>query len=159
VDNGIYLDTNVFIKAFEGTPAVSDAIQPLFMALRRHRGLAVTSELTLAEVLVWPEKNNDTRLKRIYLDLLVFSRTITLRPVSRDILIDSAKYRAIAHPLKPGPEEDKRNFLPDAIHVVTAHFAKCRRFIASDARIRLPEGMMRVEPDRKGVEMLLEELR
>ncbi|MCC7346700.1 MAG: type II toxin-antitoxin system VapC family toxin [Variibacter sp.] len=155
----IYLDTNVFILAFEGEPDAAEALRPLFLALQRHPEIAVTSELTLAEVLVRPERQNDTRLKRIYLDLLIWSKVVALRPVSREILIESTRYRAIAHPEKPGPEENRRNFLPDAIHVVTASSCGCRSFVARDTRLRLPAGMTRVEPDRRGVEALLEELK
>ena len=90
----IYLDTNVFILAFEGEPDASEALRPLFLALQRRPEVAVTSELTLAELLVRPERQNDTRLKRIYLDLLIWSKVVALWPVSREVLMESARYRA-----------------------------------------------------------------
>lgn len=151
----IYLDTNVFIDAFEGPDEVSKVVRPLLFELHDHPGTAVTSELTLAEILVRPERDHHTHLKRIYLDLLIWSKTIDLRPVSRQILLESPRYRAIAHPSKPGPEENKRNFLPDSIHVVTAISAACEFFVARDTRIRLPQGMSRVSPDTAGVARIL----
>jgi predicted nucleic acid-binding protein len=154
----IYLDTNLFIDAFEGPDEVSTIVRPLLFELRNHPGLAVTSELTLAEVLVRPEREHHTYLKRIYLDLLIWSKAIDLKPVSRQILLESARYRAVAHPTKPGPEENRRNFLPDAIHVVTAIFENCQFFVARDTRIRLPHGMSRVSPDAAGVAQILSAL-
>ena len=48
----LYVDSNVVIKAFEGGGAVRDFCAALF----RGKAQVVTSELTLAEVLVGPLK-------------------------------------------------------------------------------------------------------
>jgi predicted nucleic acid-binding protein len=47
----IYVDANPFIYAVEGGDALASSINVLFAGLRARPGFAVTSELTLAEVL------------------------------------------------------------------------------------------------------------
>lgn len=142
----VYLDANFFIYALEGEDERSEPLQAFLRELRRRPGIAITSELTLAEVLVKPQREHDFDLKRRYISLLLSSRAIELRPVSRDVLIESARYRAVAYPNPPAPIEDRRNFLPDAIHIVTAIQNRCSYFIANDTRLRLPAEMQRLSP-------------
>lgn len=146
----VCLDANAFIYALEGVRAeseISDQILVLFGLVRTGRCVGVTSELTLAEVLVGPELRDQTVLKRDYLDLLAPRQSIfDLRPITRDIPIESVADRARMHPDKPGPDQQKRNFLPDAIHVVTAVDAEASHHVGSDQRIRLPAGMERLDP-------------
>lgn len=153
----VYLDANAFIYALEGTPEVAEPAQLLISELGRSRA-AITSELTLAEVLVKPERLRLFKLKREYLNLLVFTRAIRLVGVSRTILQKSAQYRGRVHPEKPDRGENKRNFLPDAIHVATAIEAGVGFFVARDTRLRLPREMPRVAPDMAGVRDLLGKL-
>ena len=53
----VYLDTNVFIYALEGYPAFAEPLAALFRGIDNGTCRAVTSELTLAEVLVKPIKD------------------------------------------------------------------------------------------------------
>jgi predicted nucleic acid-binding protein len=106
--------------------------------------MAVTSELTLAEVL--PRASAPRR--RNYLDLLIWSRIFDLRPVSRDILIETAKYREAAGMPK----------LPDAIHVVTAISAGCKTILSADLRLKLPDGYSAILPDPENLSRLIKEL-
>jgi len=50
----LYLDTNIFIFLLEGKPDESQRIKLLFDTLKARPNAAVTSELTLAEVLAGP---------------------------------------------------------------------------------------------------------
>jgi hypothetical protein len=52
VSRAVYLETNFFIKAVEGT--ASAAPKRLIEALRTRPGIAMTSEITLAEALAPP---------------------------------------------------------------------------------------------------------
>jgi hypothetical protein len=54
----VYVDANPIAYAFEGPEELASALMQLFSVFRRAPGLAVTSELTLAEVL---PKNKDAR--------------------------------------------------------------------------------------------------
>lgn len=152
----VYVDTNAFIDFIERAGDASDALGRVFQAFRDGRLVGVTSELTLAEILVRPKREGDVALVRTYLDLLVFSRLITLLPVSRDVLVESAEYRAVAGQ-SDVEAPDRRNFLPDAIHVVTAIQAGCGTFLARDGRIRLPVEIRRLNSDASTLTTFLTE--
>ena len=148
----VYLDSNVFIRAVEGTDEASVPARRLMQALRhRSAGVAATSEITLAEVLASPRRTDALPLelkRRAYLDLLVWSGFVRLLAVSRDILIETADLSAVA-----------RYKLPDAIHLVSAVRASCRFFVSADRDFdRLPQGMVRVDPDEDGLSRLMEAL-
>jgi predicted nucleic acid-binding protein len=148
----VYFDTNPFIYCFESTPEFAALFRPLMEVLKENPGAAVTSELVLGELLA-PRRDGKglpghTR-KRLYLDLLVWNKFFDLRPVTRDILIETADLRAFVS-LK----------LPDAIHMVTAIHAGCRYFLSSDGDVRKgPRDLERVAPDAAGIETLLRALR
>lgn len=143
----VYIDTNVFIIGFESPLELAAPVQKLLLAIREKPLSAVTSELTLAELLapvIRPQALVPSQRRRLYLDLLTGSRLVELRPVTRDILIQTAELRE-ATPCK----------LPDAIHVTTAVQAKCGFFLSKDRRMRLPPGMIQVGPDHSGVDRIL----
>lgn len=155
-----YIDANIFIYAIEQKREETDVgaqCRRLFELVRSRRLIGITSELTLAEVLVEPSRQGDDGLMRAYLALLgTQSSALDLRPITRGILIESVAYRARAHPAKPGPDEQKRNFLPDAIHVVTAIATGATHYVGSDQRIRLPGGMKRLDPRGPGLTTFLD---
>ncbi|CUS34801.1 Ribonuclease VapC (fragment) [Candidatus Nitrospira nitrosa] len=103
----------------------------LFEALDHGKLTAVTSELTLAEVLVKPLLDHHTERQAAYLHALQPSTSLQIVPVSRDILIAAAHLRANAH-LK----------LPDAIHAATAQQTSCDQFLTNDARIPALPGLV-----------------
>jgi predicted nucleic acid-binding protein len=140
----IYLDANLFIYAIEGQPEVAALARELFELLRARRGIGVTSELSLAEVL---PRATGTR-RRNYLNLIVWSRIFDLQPVSREILIETADYRRAAGMPK----------LPDAIHMVTAIRSGCRKIMSADARLKLPQGFSLIKPGRESLSDLITEL-
>ncbi|HEX2257206.1 MAG TPA: PIN domain-containing protein [Afifellaceae bacterium] len=145
----IYLDSNPIIYLVEGEPA-SDPLKPLFEALRNKPQTAVTSELTLAEVLAPARRKQALPLhmkRRMFLQLLVWSRFIALALVSRQVLYETADLRRI-QPMR----------LPDALHMVTAIHSQCRFFLTRDRKIRTPMGMIKVSPDAAGVSQVLEAL-
>ena len=147
----IYLDANVFIDFIEGDETISNAIEPLVRKLRQQPGQAVTSELTLAEVLA-PSKGRKRppHIKRLYLNLLVWGRFIDLHPISRGVLYETAKLRAT--------KATSRMKLLDAIHVATAILSGCRFFITRDRDIRVPQGMLCMAPDAGSVAKVIEAL-
>jgi predicted nucleic acid-binding protein len=148
----IHLDTNVFIRAFEGIPSEVRHIRALFEELQMHPGTGVTSELTLAELLAPVERPGAKPLhlkRRFYLNLIAWSRFIDLRPTTRSIWLETADLRRHAH-FK----------LPDAVHVVTAVQTHCRFFISNDRRVNnLPQGLSPIRPDESGIAVILEALR
>src|SRR5476649_435131 len=124
-DQAVYLESNFFIKAVEGTAETSASPKRLLEVLRKRPGVAVTSEITFAETLAPPRRADALPLhikRRAYLDLLLWNGFITLIPVSRDILIETADLRVVA-----------RMKLPDAIHLVSAIRSKCRFIVSGDS--------------------------
>jgi predicted nucleic acid-binding protein len=105
----LYLDTNIWIYALEDYPEYKQDLHLLFTAIDQGQFRAVTSELTLAEVLVKPVKNQQDAIRRAYETAIRPSASLQVIEISRDILIQSACLRA-----------QSKLKLPDAIHAATA---------------------------------------
>lgn len=105
----VYIDTNIFVGAYESDGDIARDLRGLFERLRVKQKTAVTSELTLAELGV-----REGSSRRFYLGLIVSSAFIDLQPVSREILLETATFRAF---LKRSGRSMKS---PDAIRCVTA---------------------------------------
>jgi predicted nucleic acid-binding protein len=150
-DFSIYLETNFFIRAVEGEDATSRAPKRLLNVLRNRAEVAITSELTLAETLAPARRAGALPVhikRRAYRNLLEWGQVVTLIPVSKNILIETADLRARNH-MK----------LPDAIHLVSAIHRRCKYIVSDDRDFdRLPDGMVRVKPDDEGIEILLKAL-
>ena len=124
----VYLDANVFIAAYESKGARSDHAWWLLDAIERGDLLGVTSEITLAEVLVRPFEEQDHDLIRSYQDVLSPANGMEVPNVSRQVLIEAAILRSMRRSLR----------LPDAIHVASARLATWRkRNAATCSRARL----------------------
>ncbi len=122
----IYLDTNLFILAFE-TPGEAAAQATLLLSKGKATSPSrfVTSELTLAELLVMPYRKGNADLAELYYQLFGGDQWFDVRPVTRDILISAARLRAVSPARK----------LPDAVHVATAIASGCTHFLSSDKGI------------------------
>jgi predicted nucleic acid-binding protein len=120
----VYLDTNVVIRGMERTDAGAGEVGRLMELANRGKLELLTSELTLSEVLVDPIKLGDDLLVKAYLDLLTKDRGFELRPVTRDVLIESSHVRA---------RSSAR--LADSVHVATAVLSGCRLIVSYDRRL------------------------
>ncbi len=145
----VYVDANPFIYFIDGEESVASRWRPFFELLLQHPGAAITSELTLAEVLA--KAMPDAR--RSYLNLIVWSNLIQLQPITREILIDTADYRRVSQRIRPDRTIATVK-LPDAIHVVTAVQSRCSIFFSADSGLKLPSGMTILEPDETGIATL-----
>lgn len=127
----IYVDTNVFVKAFESTGASSDHAWHILDAVTDGRIRAVTSELTLAELLPKPLELGSKLLVDLYSGLIKTEGNLLVVPVSKMILIGSAHLRAVHAPTR----------LPDAIHIATALESGCIAMVSDDLRLRTPQSL------------------
>lgn len=128
----IYLDTNAFVRAFEGAEddPISEALVQLFGAEPPDGApVFLTSEVALCEILVKPLKKGEASLVEHYDALMKSSEWLHVEPVSRDVLISAASLRA-----RTGLK------LPDAIHVSTAVQYGCTHFLTADEGISGPYG-------------------
>ena len=153
----VYLDSMVFIYAVEGDIDTAPSAREMLAVLRRRPGVALTSELSLAEVLAptdrdrGPEQDRAPKhiplhlRTRLYSDLMISSDFLALAPVTRDILLETANIRGT-----------KPHKLPDAIHLATALRTGCTFFVSADRRIRTPASMTKLAPDAVGIARLME---
>jgi predicted nucleic acid-binding protein len=126
----VYLDTNIFIYALEGFPDFVDELTELFESLQQGTLSAVTSELTLAEVLVMPFVDRNLERQTEYQQVLQSSDALYVAAVTRNVVIEAARLRALNN-LR----------LPDAIHVATAILTGCETFLTNDRRLRAVPGV------------------
>lgn len=144
VSQAIYFDTTIFLDAFEGAADHSDQLRTVFKSLGRSRHRAVTSELTLAELFGKVSDKGWVWQRRFYLDLIVFNGLFDLRPVTRDVLIETGAFRKAAR------EAGRAVHLADAVHAVTAIQSDCLFVFTSDQRFSVPASMERLLPDPQG---------
>ncbi|MEP9350858.1 PIN domain-containing protein [Xanthobacter sp. KR7-225] len=105
-----YLDANVFIAALEHVGAHSDHAWWVLSAIEDGEVEGVTSEITLAEILVKPMERRDEGVITAYQSMISSVPGFMVPSVDRAILIDAARLRTTQRALK----------LPDAVHVATA---------------------------------------
>ena len=123
----VYLDANIVIHFIEGFPANQLQIDELLARIESGNVKAMTSELTLAEVLVKPFTDDNVALINVYEALFAGGTQLEVLPVSRTVLRQAALHRAAT-----------RNKLPDAIHIATAIEASCPFILSEDSRLRMP---------------------
>ena len=121
----VYLDTNIFIYAHEAHAIYTPALVDLFNAIDHYKLQAVTSELTLAEALVYPMKNSNTLLQNAYQLSIISKPGLIVVPMSRALLIEAASIRAAT-----GLQ------LADSIHAATSLRGQCETFITNDIGFR-----------------------
>ncbi len=151
----IYLDTNVFIAAFER----SDASNTLLIQFLSDMGKAsepmfCASELALAELLVIPLRENNSTLINIYETVFSAGNTwLEVLPVDRATLTHAARLRSQRSSLK----------LPDAIHVAAAIDHGCRYFLSEDSHLLATASMLVqstafLRPDEASLTSIIESL-
>ncbi len=129
-----YLDTNIVI-AFVETDRWD--LLDVFDMAAAHQSRLVTSDLTLAEVLVKPMKEGLDLMIDVYKAFLTSGDVLTVAPIGQDVLAEAARLRA-----------SLGNKLPDAIHVATASLHGCTAFVSDDRKVKLPTGMERRSSDQ-----------
>jgi predicted nucleic acid-binding protein len=149
----VYVDANPFIYFIDGEESIAGRLRPFFEFLRERPGSALTSELTLAEVLA--KARPDAR--RNYLNLILWSNLFQLHPVTRDILNDTADYRRTSQRKRPDGTTATVK-LPDAIHAVTAIKARCRAFFSADSGLKLPVEIGPCGVDQTGIADLMRDI-
>src|SRR2546422_5859367 len=90
----VYLDTNIIIYAVEGLAHYAAQVQPLLDAMDGGEVFVVSSELTLAEVLVGPLKAQNRAIQQTYRSFLTSTAIFEVIPISRAILEEAARWRA-----------------------------------------------------------------
>ncbi|HEX9724769.1 MAG TPA: PIN domain-containing protein [Vicinamibacteria bacterium] len=115
------LDTSVFIYAVEGNPRYVALVQPILAWIEGRRGQAVTSTVTMLELLVQPYRLSDlNRVNQFYALLASYPHLEWVAP-TLTVADRAARLRA-DHNLKT----------PDAVQAATALVCNATGFISND---------------------------
>jgi hypothetical protein len=89
----VYVDVNVLIYALTGFSAFAPVISPFLKAVESGGLEAVTSELSVAELLVKPFRDTDAQAEADCRAMHFGQPHLALVPVNQDILIEAARLR------------------------------------------------------------------
>jgi predicted nucleic acid-binding protein len=121
----VYLDTNIIIYIVEGFDLHATVLKELLAALDANEIVAITSELTVAEVLVKPLKDKNETAITAYRKFLRPSAALHTSPVTRLILEAAAAMRATTNVT-----------LADAIHLASCVSQGCDSFLTNDESLK-----------------------
>lgn len=119
------VDTAPFIYFIERHRDYHSLLHTFFTALDEGQFAAVTSTITLAEVLVHPFRRNKNNLVRQYRDILLGAEHLSTLTVTPAVATRAAQLRA-AHNLRT----------PDALQLATALLGGATFFLTNDMALR-----------------------
>ena len=126
----ICIDTAPIIYFIEKHPKYITHLHPLFVEINKGNVEAITSTITLLEVLVLPLKNNNKILAEKYREILLYSDGFTTFEVLHEVSELAAKLRA------------KYNIkTPDAIQIATAILYGASLFLTNDPNLKKVAGI------------------
>ena len=132
-DRPLYLDANILIYAMETDGENGVLARRWLIQIDQGHLPAVTSEMSIVEVLPHPISERNTTLVDGYRNLLTGSASaLRVIPIGTSLLLTAARLRA-----------ELGCATPDAIHVATALDQNCAAFLTNDDRLKLPDGLMR----------------
>jgi predicted nucleic acid-binding protein len=123
-DAVIATDTAPFIYYLEEHPVYLPLLDPLFDAIEAGAVQAITSTVTLLEVLVAPHRDGNDDLVDRYRRMLLDTRGVDVRPVSEQVAETAARLRG-----------DYTVRTPDAIQLATAICGQASIFLTNDRRL------------------------
>ena len=130
------LDTAPLIYFIEKHPKYTSLVRPFFEAVARGDIQAVTSVLTLTEVLVHPLRQGNHALAGQYSRILLNAQNLTALPVSPFIAAEAARIRAL-HGART----------PDAIQLATALTGRATAFLTNDEGLASIPGLRLIHLD------------
>jgi predicted nucleic acid-binding protein len=124
-ENRIALDTMVFIYHLEDYRPQADQTEKIFQKIEDGRYAAVTSYITLLELLVKPKRAGEYKIASDYRDLLLTFPNLVFVPVDAEVADLASHFRA------------RYAFTtPDAIQIATAVLQGASAFITNDEKLR-----------------------
>ena len=121
----LYTETAPLIYYVEENPSYVAKMDAIIEAIEDRPIEAVSSVITLTEVLTRPVKLGNTRLEREYRDILLHSGGFRLLTITARIAESAAALRA-RYNLRT----------PDALHVAAAIDVRCDAFLTNDTGIK-----------------------
>jgi len=121
----VFIDTSIFIHAFEGHPAYLPFSEWVFNNINKKNISPVTSIITLAEVLVQPFRNKDEELVTVYSQIFHQLPKLKLLSPTDKTAMKAAKIRA------------QYNFeLDDSFQLALSVEEKTDVFLAKDKQLK-----------------------
>ena len=120
-----------FHLPLNGFPSYASTLRELFQAVDSGGLSAVTSELTLAELLIIPFRHGNIEEERRCRMILRPRPHLQLLPVNTNVLEATARMRAALPAMRT----------PDAIHGATARLAGCDFFLTNDRHLKTISGL------------------
>jgi predicted nucleic acid-binding protein len=121
----VCLDTNVLIYFVQQNSQYISIVESLFAHIVSANLPAISSYLTLLEVMVQPLKNGDHRIASQYRDILLNNDNIRLFPLGQTIAEQAADIKA------------RFNFkTPDCIQLATAVREHADVFVTNDSKLK-----------------------
>lgn len=117
----VALDTNVFVYQLLDHPKYAPLTDLILRAVEKGRPQAVTTAITLAEILTQAEQDANTQAAVDYEAYLTLFPSLTLLPIDVQLAKTAARLRA-----------QFRCKLPDALQVAAAYLTQADVFITND---------------------------
>jgi len=121
----ICLDTAPFIYFIEKHPKYLNVVRPVFVEIDAGEIEAITSTITLLEVLVHPLKTKNETLAERYREILLHSEGLTTLEILHEISEKSSKLRA-KYSIKT----------PDAIQIAVGVLYGAGKFLTNDPDLK-----------------------
>lgn len=121
----VCIDTAPIIYFIEKNPRYLDVVRPVFVEIDAGRIEAITSTITLLEVLVQPIKADNRSLAEQYREVLLYSEGLTTFEILHEVSEMSSELRA-KYSIKT----------PDAIQVAVSILYGADKFITNDPALK-----------------------
>lgn len=121
----IFIDTSIFIYLFEDHPKYASQIQPIFDSLSENKLTAVTSIITVAEVITKPIEEKHPEVVKQYQEVFQQLPNLSIISPTYDSAIFAAQIRA------------EYNFhLIDSLQLAMAVENRCKSFFTNDRKLK-----------------------
>jgi len=121
----VFIDTSIFVYFIERDPKYLNTVKPVFLDVAAGSIDAITSTITLLEVLVHPFRKNNQALVDKYRNLILNSENLTTFEIFHEVSVLSAKLRA---------QYSIRT--PDAIQMAVGVLYGAQAFLTNDADLK-----------------------
>ena len=121
----VCMDTAPIIYFIEKNPKYLGVLKPVFLEIDTGRIEAITSTITLLEVLVHPFRTKNDILAEKYRDILLYSEGLTTFEIFHEVSEMSSELRA-KYSIKT----------PDAIQVAVSILYGAKKFITNDPALK-----------------------
>jgi len=126
----VFLDTSCFIYTIENNPKYIGTTKLILNAITDKQINAVTSVITVAEVLRKPFENNDLLLAQMYHSVFTQTKNLETVDLNVELSVNASKISA-----------DYNFKLPDSYQLAVAKKYNCKTFLTNDKILKKFKGL------------------